>query len=169
MAGPEADIDVFGDSPHTELYVIPANETLTFEHTYTWWGESSSCHSVRQSFPCSNGFLLRPFSLLGCSPRSFTNPVGSCFWLLSHQAMHKSLPVGTASGSLPCIRRVHLASGSISILPLLVLMPMLVLVACRSLPAAAGDSQPQHHGQQGTCPLALQMGACCAAGPAHPS
>lgn len=40
VAGPEADIEVFGDS---ELYIISANETLTFEHTYTWWGESSSC------------------------------------------------------------------------------------------------------------------------------
>jgi hypothetical protein len=36
VAGPEADVDVFGDA---ELYVIPANETLTFEHTYTWWGK----------------------------------------------------------------------------------------------------------------------------------
>lgn len=38
VAGPEADVDVFEGA---ELYVIPANETLTFEHTYTWWGECS--------------------------------------------------------------------------------------------------------------------------------
>jgi len=37
VAGPEADLDVFDG--HT-LYVIPAKETLTFEHTYTWWGHS---------------------------------------------------------------------------------------------------------------------------------
>ena len=36
VAGPEADLDVFDG--HT-LYVIPAKETLTFEHTYTWWGK----------------------------------------------------------------------------------------------------------------------------------
>lgn len=24
------------------LTVVPANETLTFEHTYAWWGESMS-------------------------------------------------------------------------------------------------------------------------------
>jgi hypothetical protein len=39
VAGPEADLDVF--KGHT-LYVIPAKETLTFEHTYTWWGESGA-------------------------------------------------------------------------------------------------------------------------------
>lgn len=38
VAGPEADLDVFGDE--AQLYVLPANETLTFEHTYTWWGHS---------------------------------------------------------------------------------------------------------------------------------
>lgn len=37
VAGPEADLDVFEGS---RLWVIPSNVTLTFEHTYTWWGES---------------------------------------------------------------------------------------------------------------------------------
>lgn len=36
VAGPEADLDVFGDA---ELYIVPANNTLTFEHSYAWWGE----------------------------------------------------------------------------------------------------------------------------------
>ena len=37
-AGPDADLAVF--SGH-ELHVVPTNSTLTFEHSYTWWGESS--------------------------------------------------------------------------------------------------------------------------------
>lgn len=44
VAGPEADLDVFGDE--AQLYVLPANETLTFEHTYTWWGESAEPRSA---------------------------------------------------------------------------------------------------------------------------
>jgi hypothetical protein len=47
VAGPEADVDVFGDA---ELYVIPANETLTFEHTYTWWGKRQ-VHQPHQTTP----------------------------------------------------------------------------------------------------------------------
>ena len=39
-AGPDADLAVF--SGH-ELHVVPTNRTLTFEHSYTWWGESSPC------------------------------------------------------------------------------------------------------------------------------
>lgn len=35
-AGPDADLSVFDNH---ELYVVPANNTLTFEHSYTWWGE----------------------------------------------------------------------------------------------------------------------------------
>ncbi len=35
-AGPDADLAVF--SSH-ELHVVPTNSTLTFEHSYTWWGE----------------------------------------------------------------------------------------------------------------------------------
>ena len=35
-AGPDADLAVF--SGH-ELHVVPTNSTLTFEHSYTWWGE----------------------------------------------------------------------------------------------------------------------------------
>ena len=38
-AGPDADLEVFRGH---ELHVVPTNSTLTFEHTYTWWGESSS-------------------------------------------------------------------------------------------------------------------------------
>ncbi|KAF6255699.1 hypothetical protein COO60DRAFT_1285696 [Scenedesmus sp. NREL 46B-D3] len=37
VAGPEAELAVFEGS---ELYVIKANQTLTFEHTYAWWGHS---------------------------------------------------------------------------------------------------------------------------------
>lgn len=35
-AGPDADLAVF--SGH-ELHVVPTNSTLTFEHSYTWWGK----------------------------------------------------------------------------------------------------------------------------------
>lgn len=47
VAGPEADLDVFGDE--AQLYVLPANETLTFEHTYTWWGESAQPRSASRT------------------------------------------------------------------------------------------------------------------------
>ena len=36
VAGPDADLSVFEGH---ELHVLPANVTLTFEHTYTWFGE----------------------------------------------------------------------------------------------------------------------------------
>ena len=36
-AGPDADLSIFDGH---ELHVVDAGETLTFEHTYTWWGES---------------------------------------------------------------------------------------------------------------------------------
>lgn len=60
MAGPEADLDVFGDA--AQLYVLPANETLTFEHTYTWWGESSGepRSSGRSHFACVAPRRLSP-------------------------------------------------------------------------------------------------------------
>lgn len=35
-AGSDADLSVFEGH---ELYVVPTAATLTFEHTYTWWGE----------------------------------------------------------------------------------------------------------------------------------
>ncbi len=35
MAGPDADLSVFEGH---ELHVVPASSTLTFEHTYTWFG-----------------------------------------------------------------------------------------------------------------------------------
>ncbi|BDA50140.1 hypothetical protein COCOBI_15-2680 [Coccomyxa sp. Obi] len=34
-AGPDADLSVFRGH---DLHVIPTNHTLTFEHSYTWWG-----------------------------------------------------------------------------------------------------------------------------------
>ncbi|CAK0786790.1 hypothetical protein CVIRNUC_010004 [Coccomyxa viridis] len=34
-AGPDADLAVFKGH---ELHVVPTNSTLTFEHSYTWWG-----------------------------------------------------------------------------------------------------------------------------------
>lgn len=36
VAGPDADLSIFNG---LDLHVVPANSTLTFEHTYTWWGE----------------------------------------------------------------------------------------------------------------------------------
>jgi hypothetical protein len=36
VAGPDADLGVFSG---TALRVVPANATLTFSHTYRWWGE----------------------------------------------------------------------------------------------------------------------------------
>lgn len=35
-AGPDADLSVFKGH---ELHVVPSEKTLTFEHSYTWWGE----------------------------------------------------------------------------------------------------------------------------------
>ncbi len=35
-AGPDADLAVFKGH---ELHVVSTNSTLTFEHSYTWWGE----------------------------------------------------------------------------------------------------------------------------------
>ena len=35
-AGPEADLSVFRGH---EVHRVASNATLTFEHTYTWWGE----------------------------------------------------------------------------------------------------------------------------------
>jgi len=37
VAGPDADIDIFAGS---QLSVLPSNRTLTFEHTYSWWGHA---------------------------------------------------------------------------------------------------------------------------------
>lgn len=55
-AGPDADLEVFRGH---ELHVVPTNSTLTFEHTYTWWGESSSPvpdASLHSHTHCSNCF-----------------------------------------------------------------------------------------------------------------
>jgi hypothetical protein len=41
--------------------------------------------------------------------------------------------------------------------------------SCRSFQEAAGDSQPQHHPQQGSRPVALQGGQGGAAGTPHPA
>ena len=35
-AGPDADLSVFKEH---ELHLVRAERTLTFEHSYTWWGE----------------------------------------------------------------------------------------------------------------------------------
>ena len=40
-AGPDADLAVFKGH---ELHVVPTNSTLTFEHSYTWWGEDLYRH-----------------------------------------------------------------------------------------------------------------------------
>lgn len=37
-AGPDAELAVFKGH---ELHVVPTDHTLTFEHSYTWWGELS--------------------------------------------------------------------------------------------------------------------------------
>ena len=42
VAGPDADLSVFQGH---HLRVIPSDATLTFEHTYTWWGESRAQRS----------------------------------------------------------------------------------------------------------------------------
>jgi hypothetical protein len=68
VAGPEADTEVFGES---ELYVIPANETLTFEHTYTWWGE---CWCVLDQTPCHACLVLGACS----SVWSYADLVAAC-------------------------------------------------------------------------------------------
>ena len=54
-AGPDADLAVFKGH---ELHVVPTNSTLTFEHSYTWWGEdcislTPSCASAARA---ANGF-----------------------------------------------------------------------------------------------------------------
>ena len=49
-AGPDADLAVF--SGH-ELHVVPTNSTLTFEHSYTWWGEHLPCRCIA----CSLHFI----------------------------------------------------------------------------------------------------------------
>lgn len=36
-AAADADLSAFGGH---ELHLVPTDHTLTFEHTYTWWGES---------------------------------------------------------------------------------------------------------------------------------
>lgn len=46
-AAPGADLSVFAGH---ELHVVPAAATLTFEHTYTWWGAALSRKSAQ---PCS--------------------------------------------------------------------------------------------------------------------
>ena len=35
-AGPDADLSVFKEH---ELHLVRTERTLTFEHSYTWWGE----------------------------------------------------------------------------------------------------------------------------------
>lgn len=42
VAGPDANLTVLG-APHS-LHVVPANSTLTFEHTYNWWVKASVPH-----------------------------------------------------------------------------------------------------------------------------
>ena len=40
-AGPDADLSVFRGH---DLHVVPTNNTLTFEHSYTWWGKILNPH-----------------------------------------------------------------------------------------------------------------------------
>ena len=35
-AGPDADLSIFKNH---DLHIVPDKESLTFVHTYTWWGE----------------------------------------------------------------------------------------------------------------------------------
>lgn len=88
VAGPEADLGVFEGS---ELYIIKANETLTFEHTYTWWGKSHVWVGVNSYIPPLHLFiprsLWRPLcvcvrALFNCPP-SLLVPVALCVPLCS--------------------------------------------------------------------------------------
>lgn len=38
-AGADADLSIFANH---DLHVVPDNATLTFAHSYTWWGTSCS-------------------------------------------------------------------------------------------------------------------------------
>ena len=53
-AGPDADLAVFKGH---ELHVVPTNNTLTFEHSYTWWGENCILTD-----PCVHQLLNLPLS-----------------------------------------------------------------------------------------------------------
>jgi hypothetical protein len=46
--GPDADLSVFEGH---ELHVVPTAATLTFEHTYTWWGECPGLRLVFSTWP----------------------------------------------------------------------------------------------------------------------
>ena len=41
-----------------ELHVVPTNSTLTFEHSYTWWGEDCRSPPVQQSPELSLSFTF---------------------------------------------------------------------------------------------------------------
>lgn len=64
VAGPDADLSVFEGH---ELHVVPSDSTLTFEHTYTWFGKQASwegpIHALLRSNPPS---LLQPMSFPVC-------------------------------------------------------------------------------------------------------
>jgi hypothetical protein len=85
VAGPEADLHVFDGS---RLFVLPANETLTFEHTYTWFGHSRKLRVTAnpnvtisyQHIPVfcrkARTILLGPLTLHDVDAASFVHPKG---------------------------------------------------------------------------------------------
>lgn len=44
-ASDEADLSAFKEH---DLHVVPSNATLTFEHTYTWWGNKRKLRVLAQ-------------------------------------------------------------------------------------------------------------------------
>ena len=72
-AGPDADLAVFKGH---ELHVVPTNSTLTFEHSYTWWGEDHISTDI-----CTHQLLMLPSSFhfpYTCHTCGLTsNPVAS--------------------------------------------------------------------------------------------
>ena len=47
-AGPDANLTAFEGH---ELHVVSTEDTLTFEHSYTWWGELRTRSPLEQCFP----------------------------------------------------------------------------------------------------------------------
>lgn len=70
VAGPEADLKVFDDH---RLYILPAKETLTFEHTYTWWGECPA-----SILACWSKVLTYVFSYMLPMLQNEWSPIQTC-------------------------------------------------------------------------------------------
>lgn len=103
-AGPEANLTVFD---RHELHIVSTEETLTFEHSYTWWGKSClhPVHPRRSSWR-----ILLPIYNIISEIMCAVNKMLSC----THKTMHLlrlvCIPAAmwqVCTHNMPAARHVH--------------------------------------------------------------